>query len=489
MKQKRKCKRACVSVFILFSVVLILSPILVQAAKARNSLQYKNSPFGFHPAIVIPPLEYGIRNPYDVATDIGVKWDRSATFIWMQLCPDPRQEKYLWERVERQLRDIPETINPVGTIHIGIEAMAQRPEYVNYAKKGSFVPLDEKAYTKFVKAVVERYDGDGINDMPGLRVPIKYWMVDNEPPHGLRDYAEFLKITYQTIKEADPDAKVIIGGVAGLGTPSSVSEYAKRFKSDYLPILDELARFKGHYFDIFDFHWYGNATGDYLMVRDIYKYIKQQLDERGLTPPGGFWITEMGTYSGNPIPVRQLPDIDPQFQTERQQAADLVKRYVYSIASGISKVFMAFGLKEGFKHDRGYFDFTGLIYDGEYENDRGKGVKKLSYYTYKKMTETLEGSDWKNIEIIREKNGIYIYKLLRNGKPIWVAWNDNKGRENIKVSGIKMQSIKVTPAVPDVVSGIDVRSYNSAFRIQNLEVRDGQVFLEIEDIPVFIEER
>lgn len=41
---------------------------------------------------------------------------------------------------------------------------------------------------------------------------------------------------------------------------------------------------------------------------------------------------------------------------------------------------------EGFKYDGGYFDFTGLIYDGWGAGDPGLGVRKLSYYTYRKMT-------------------------------------------------------------------------------------------------------
>ena len=39
---------------------------------------------------------------------------------------------------------------------------------------------------------------------------------------------------------------------------------------------------------------------------------------------------------------------------------------------------------DGFKGDDGYFDHTGLIYDGEDSGDLGLGVKKLAYYTYKR---------------------------------------------------------------------------------------------------------
>ncbi|KAF5436221.1 hypothetical protein C5S36_00880, partial [Candidatus Methanophagaceae archaeon] len=58
----------------------------------------------------------------------------------------------------------------------------------------------------------------------------------------------------------------------------------------------------------------------------------------------------------------------------------------------------------------GYFDHTGLIYDGQGSNDLGLGVKKLSYYTYKLMTEKLECSNWNNIETIQESDNVYVYK-------------------------------------------------------------------------------
>ncbi|QWR76084.1 hypothetical protein [Candidatus Magnetomonas plexicatena] len=42
-------------------------------------------------------------------------------------------------------------------------------------------PHDIEAYSAFVKALVERYNGDGLNDMPGLLYPIMYWEILNEP--------------------------------------------------------------------------------------------------------------------------------------------------------------------------------------------------------------------------------------------------------------------------------------------------------------------
>lgn len=449
----------------------------------------QDSPFGFHPSAVVPS-EYKIQNPFDFATDIGIKWDRPVVyFFWFSIQPDLNQSTFKWDNYDKYLKAMPGTINQVGNIAIGSPRQAAS-KYTTYAKsEKSFLPKDGEAYKQFVKAVVERYDGDGKNDMPGLAKPIKYWQADNEPPHGMTDYAEFLKITYEAVKEADSNAKVIIGGVPGM---PPASDYLKIFDKFYLPILSDLAKSKGRYFDVFDFHWYGNATGDYLGAKEVFEHIKNKVNALGLTPPDGYWITEMGTYSGDPSPMPAVPglsSIDYPHQTEKQQAIDLVKRYVYPLSLGIKKVFMAFGLVEGFQNDGGYFDFNGLIYDGRFKDDQGKGVKKLGYYTYKKMTEILEGSDWNNIQKIQESGGIYIYKFTNQGKPIWVAWNDNSASKTITISGISSVSAKITEAVSNKESGKEVASYDSAFNTETKSVSVGKVTIILKDKPVFVEEK
>ncbi|MGC9049233.1 MAG: hypothetical protein ACP5IX_03405, partial [Patescibacteria group bacterium] len=41
-------------------------------------------------------------------------------------------------------------------------------------------PWSAKEFANFLKAMVERYDKDGIDDMPGLIYPIKHYEVLNE---------------------------------------------------------------------------------------------------------------------------------------------------------------------------------------------------------------------------------------------------------------------------------------------------------------------
>ena len=453
------------------------------------SANYENSPFGILPAVVLPPFKYGLNNPYDFALDLGVKWDRSLIFIWTFTQPNLKKKEYRWMH-DRRILDAPKGINLMANIIIANQRLDA--QYAEYALSNrSYLPRDEITYKKYVKAIVERYDGDGFNDLPGLTVPIKYWQVDNEPRGDFSDYAGFLKITYEAIKEADADAKVLIGGVPGM---PPASKYIENFDKHYLPMLDELAKLKGNYFDIFDFHWYGNATGDYLGIKEVYAHIQKALKKRNLMPLEGVWVTEMGTYSGDPIPVRQIGTLfDYPFQTEKQQAIDVVKRYVYSLSLGIKKIFMGFGIIEGFKYDEGYFDFTGLIYDGKYDHDKGKGIKKLSYYTYKKMVDILEDADWDNIKIVQEKDGIYIYRFVKTGKSIWVAWNDNRKSKQISFSLDKDTSgVIITEFVPKYNAGKDVTYYNAAFRDIPGNISESipsQLSFELGEIPVFVKEK
>lgn len=439
------------------------------------------SPFGFHPAGVNKP-GYS-NNGFNHASDVGIKWAREGIYaFWFLIQPDLNKQDYNFSLHDEQWRNIPKGMNilaniaPQGLIDEG------------YALPGSYMPVDAQKYIAFVKAVVERYDGDGSNDMPGLQNPIKYWQVGNEPSvYRAKDFAELQKITYTAIKEACPGCVVLIGGVAGM---PPVDKYISDFNIHYKPILDALA---GKYVDVMDFHWYGNATGDYKGARDAYNYIRSVMNSDGF-PNIPIWITEMGSYSGDPKEVPQNPT-DWLPQTERQQALDYLKRFIYPLSFGVKKIFPAFGLMEGFKYDSGYFDFTGLIYDGWGAGDLGLGVKKLSYYTYKKMTEILEGSDWNNIQTIQESGDFYIYRFTKSGKPIYVAWWDyfndttyTPGKtKQATITNIQGNSVLITEVVPMFSSGKDVTDYSTAFNKETKPVTTGQVTITLGDSPVFVE--
>jgi hypothetical protein len=135
-------------------------------------------------------------------------------------------------------------------------------------KKGSFEteglpyyrcnPSDWIGYQKWLTALVERYDGDGNSDMPGLEIPVKYYEILNEPDLTLgpsgdggtvyyldtpENYAILLQKSYSTIKTADKNTQVVIAAPAGV-QPQFIKYWEKIFSSPKI----------ADYFDIANIH-------------------------------------------------------------------------------------------------------------------------------------------------------------------------------------------------------------------------------------------
>lgn len=411
------------------TVPLTAQPVFILEEQPRLPLTparlSESSPFGLHPAKV-----EDIENPYQYATDIGVSWHRPAKyFAWILVQTDIAKSAYDWSLFDSEIRQVPPGMNLLYNIIVAPPASSHQKDIFEkakkkgldlekYIRKDSYLPVNNKAYTAFVTACVERYDGDGIDDMPGLTSPIKYWQVGNEPHPKIADFAEFVKITSSAIRQADPSAKVVLGGAFRI-----VMESRSNFERAFIPVIKEL---QGKYIDIIDFHWGSNAQGNYRDYKDIYSYLRSELVKAGLSGDTPVWITEMSTYSGDPVKASSQP-WDPPYQSEGMQAGDLIKRYVYGLSIGVEKIFWAWGLMEGFHGNDTYFDHTGLMYDGKFSSDEGRGVKKLSYYSYKLMTSLLDGSDWKRVEtVVDGKDNIYVYRFTKkeSGAKVYVVWWD-----------------------------------------------------------------
>ena len=67
-------------------------------------------------------------------------------------------------------------------------------------------PCSMESYKNFLLALVDRYDGDGIKDMPKLTKPIIYWEIMNEPEFKMffrgkeEEFVEIFNLSSQTIK-------------------------------------------------------------------------------------------------------------------------------------------------------------------------------------------------------------------------------------------------------------------------------------------------
>ncbi len=316
---------------------------------------------------------------------------------------------------------------------------------------------------------MERYDGDGKEDAPGSPVILNYRLIHEMHPPSLtreqrfvspEEFARLFEATYEAMKEASPEIRLWLPGAdAKVDYAFNGKEIYDRRQQRTVTVSEDgflvqvLRLLDRQYLDIgLDYHYWTfefNGTG-YLGHKEWIERLRRVSSKLGY-PALEIMSGEMGT------PAWTEAD-------EKDQAVYVVKSYVLSLSLEQKMIFwtsLVEYLESRWIGAGVHFGFTGLVNNPE--ND-GDSSKKLGYYTYKKMVEALEGSNWDSIQTIQEKDGVYIYKFTKNGKPIWVAWNDSSAERQISISGINSTQVKVTVAVPKYSSGKEVTDYTPLFR-------------------------
>lgn len=372
----KKCKQLPgIKIVIAVYVFLLILPVYAETAYREEPELVdmgRNSPFGIH----APYTEVSYLTQLDETgflTDVGIKWARI---------------------LEIELDDLAKQLSENN---INILSGIARARY----------PFDMQKHLERVRATVRQYKNY-----------VKAWLIVNEADvswkDGLERYVEFFKLTSEAVKSEAPDSVIVLSVAGGQASPEATERSLRFF--DYI-----LKNGLWQYFDVLDFHFQGAA--------DDYKDLAIKTNAfRGIFKINGIkekpiWITEYGTHDGDPTPDHQWQPDFP-YQTEQQQAAGLVKKYVYGISLGIKKMFWT-TMFEWFNFNNNlnsYFSNVGLVNNPATD---GLSHNKLAYYTYKLMVDKLETSDWDTVESLANlPENVHTYKFIKKdtGKQIWVAW-------------------------------------------------------------------
>jgi len=217
-------------------------------------------------------------------------------FIWNHI--EKEKGKFIWEEVDKHVvyaQEHNQTILATIWPHANWEQKsckrkkAKSPfgkRFTKYLSK----PCSMDDYKNFLLKLVDRYDGDGSNDMPGLTKPIKHWDVMNEPEFKMffkgskEDFIEIFNFSSKVIKEKQPDAIVVMAGAAGMFPES------KKYWKVVLP------KIKDH-FDIANIHHISGPDGQcdkQLWVDEFAALLKSVDVEKPI------WLTEAMTC-GPPV--------------------------------------------------------------------------------------------------------------------------------------------------------------------------------------------
>lgn len=167
------------------------------------------------------------------------------------------------------------------------------------------LPVDNgrqrRAWTAFIRAAVERYGRGGRfwdehrpgSPTPLPAVPIRAWQIWNEEnfffftrPASPGRYARLLKITRPAVKQADPRADIILGGLFGNPKPNPPNGM------DAVDFLDRLYRVRGikATFDAVALHPY---AADALELRFLVEQVRSTM-VRNRDGRAGLYLTEVG---------------------------------------------------------------------------------------------------------------------------------------------------------------------------------------------------
>jgi hypothetical protein len=213
-----------------------------------NQIEPNNSPYG-----IASYLEYhfdlGLENLVRLESEAGIKWERGTGIRWDFVQPNSKDE-WEWEDFDKIFQTFKNYgIEPVP--HLANSALwaSSAPPDLPENERIRYPPEDIEDWKDFVREAVKRY-GCG----PGGKCLVKHWEIWNEPDlrkffnssssDTTADFFPLLQTGYETIKEVDPDAKVLFPGVThmSLGDGGWTDS-----------LLDSGA---GQYCDIFNFHIY-----------------------------------------------------------------------------------------------------------------------------------------------------------------------------------------------------------------------------------------
>jgi hypothetical protein len=226
----------------------------------------------------------------DTAVDIGATWIRFE-FSWRDVQPISSQE-YVWasfDRVIEQARRRNLTLLPV----LAYTPPWARPSGCTTEK---CAPADPSQFARFAAAAAQRYSQNGVHAWEIWNEPnaADFW----QPAANAAAYTRLLRDSSEAIRRADPQALVVMGGLATLATGDgnvSIADFLSQPAESPVRLVDALA-----------VHPYtypnppsrlGPWASPWLPDDSGLPYFRKLLSDLG-TPNLPIWITEYGAPTG-----------------------------------------------------------------------------------------------------------------------------------------------------------------------------------------------
>jgi hypothetical protein len=444
-----------------------------------------------------------------VVREIGGGFTKVYLF-WEQL--EPRTGEYDWSALDKYVQQLrsPEE---------GLVSIFSASTWATEVPSAMLPPsparnLDE--YYRLVHAAVSRARGR-----------VRFWQNDCEPNNPVfwagtkEQFVAQLKTFHRAVKDADPDALVVVGGYDGLFNPPGGFEFPGQAHG--LAFFEHVLREGGASFDLFDLRLYADPYTIPARVAHIRSMMQAAGREhpiicteyngpgffelpanRAYFPLVGRWsqaaalpegeeralaaraIQEeiAGLYAGMeklaPQTQMFLQDCPPELDAKlrRMQARDLVLRNLFGLSAGVQKT-----LYWDFWHDTSTRDDMMTIMYGKLKlmerADAGFTAASSTVASFERLARALKGVQTVTRREVPEHPSVMVFDVVRQGRPaLQVAWE----RRDAFV-GEDQPPIDVTwPTDAAKAQGHDV--FGAPIPVV---IEAGRLRIELTNTPVFIE--
>lgn len=506
------------------------------------------TPASTQPQGTIFAVEYGVPGLAEIYAQTGVTSVKLQPVfgVWGNIEPEPGV--FNWTVTDALVREYQQA----GFTDIQLLITAESPwasrRPPGLGNRGDSFPRDEflDDYAAFVTAFVERYDGDGQDDIPGLLYPVHHYGIEREftgfwPSGDAVDYVRLLKIAYPSIKAADPQARVMLVALLladifdGQPEPQEVST---RLQGDdllgYSFEAMETVLSACDYYDVVDFH----SLGDYTEIPSTTDWIRTRLEVLGCEQKP-IWIGDafsMSALTGynDPLGIQAYRPFYPATQetVDRvvallesvadpeapdheeaagwlwgEMAAGLVKKLAVSAGEGLAGINIgnledwamagAPGINVGLVRSMGTSVFMGMVESTISNQQSGTpynlldpvtrirvpGLPRPAYHALALFISSV-GTYEAVTECGSMPAGVWCYRFTTRTGPAWVLWHDD-GRINFPGE----TRISVTAALEEVDGPVMILPTPLTAELPAAERQvpeNGTVILSVDSVPLFV---
>ncbi|MCB9796407.1 MAG: hypothetical protein H6741_27235 [Alphaproteobacteria bacterium] len=402
---------------------------------------------------------------------------------------------------------------------------------LNYAPKEQH----REDFEAWVEALIERYDGDGEDDMPGLVRPVDHWVFGGEWtgfwPGGDADaYLDTLALARGAALEASEDVKLglvpffMIDVFEGNEPTDAEIEarWAEDPKGDRHDLASHLALLeRPELYDYVNVH----SLGDYTELAPTLRWLRAELDARG----GGdlpIWIDDafpMHFLANNGYRPAWYPTTEENYDAvyavllavaddlegagpeaawvRREAARGAVKKAVTALGEGYVGIQLGnttdwmssedLRLRNSAVSLIGAAAMMGMI-DVRHPDGMGlwdvlvPGDRRPAWFAFQLTRAQLEGGRWTQRERVGDTVGVRGYHLTRADAELWVLWHEDGAlqlpgeAEPVARYTLEVGEGDVEVTLAPVEPGVE------GWETETLSPVEGALDLLLDETPVFI---